>query len=229
LGDVAEHRVGPAEGDHGRTREEETGVEEHVGRLGPRPEEQERYGPRGAADREYNGGAPPRSSTAMLDRARREAGGDLVVEPVLDLVGRQSAESVGAEPRHDVPRQVSTVGLLRQWREPAGELEDLLCPLRKRHIGAAGVDPTTALDLDLLLAQEASGVRLAREGATTLPAERVAIARPVLAVPPLDEPHCEPPVWLPGSVRGAKGAETRGFEGSWRSFPVSHGQPKNDP
>jgi len=41
------------------------------------------------------------------------AGRDLVVQPVLDLVGRQAADAVGAEPRHDVLGQVAPVGLLR--------------------------------------------------------------------------------------------------------------------
>src|SRR5437667_3175786 len=40
---------------------------------------------------------PPQRAVVAMDRRRRDPRGDLVVEPVLDLVGRQPAQSVRAE------------------------------------------------------------------------------------------------------------------------------------
>ena len=76
----------------------------------------------------------------------------------------------------------------------------------------------------LHLAKEALGVGLARERLRPLPREQVAVASPVAAISLLDEPHDQPPGGPPGSTRGARGSETRGFLGhrritarSWRT------------
>jgi hypothetical protein len=87
-----------------------------------------------------------------MNRRRRDACGDLVVEPVLDLVGRKPAEAVRAEPRQQVPFQVARVGLLCRRRQSPGERQELLGPRMKRDVRAGRVNPAAALDVDLLLA-----------------------------------------------------------------------------
>ena len=64
---------------------------------------------------------PPQGPVVAVDRRRRQALAELVVEPVLDLLGRQPAEPDGAEAREDVPVEVAPVGLLRRRRQRPGE------------------------------------------------------------------------------------------------------------
>ena len=87
--------------------------------------------------------APQRSVVAM-HRRRRDAGGDLVVEPVLDLVGRKLAESVRTEPRQHVPVEIASVGLLRRRRQSPAERQELLGPLGEWHLSVAWIDPRAA-------------------------------------------------------------------------------------
>jgi hypothetical protein len=167
-----------------------------------------------------------------VDRRRCDAGGDLVVQPVLDLIRRQASQPVRAESREHVLVEVSLVRGLRRWRQSAAEREELLAPLAERDVGAAWVDPCAPLDLDLLLTHEAIGVGLARERLTALAAERVAIPRAVLAVALLDESHWYlrgvVPIAL-GASGEREGAKPGVFRGSSRCLPVTGGHSKNSP
>jgi hypothetical protein len=158
----------------------------------------------------------PKGSVVAVDRRRCEAGGDLVVEPVLDLVGRESSEPVGAEPRKDVPPQVPCVGLLGRGRQPAGEREELLGPRSERGVGAGGVDPPASLEVDLHLAEEPLRVRLAGERLGPLPSERVPVARPVAAVALLDESHLNLLIDSLEACGERTGSKTRGSGGDQR-------------
>jgi hypothetical protein len=146
-----------------------------------------------------------------MNRARRHAGGDLVHQPVLDLVGRQAADPVAAEAGEEVLLEVAPVGVLRRRRESPGEREKRAGPVRERCLGPVRIDPAPALQVDLHLAKEMLGVGLAREGLAQLAAARVAVAGAVAAVASFDEPHPDLLSSPPGSVRGARGEQNRGF------------------
>ena len=124
-----------------------------------------------------------------VHRAGGQAGLELVVQPVLDLLGRQPAEPVRAEPRQHVALEVAPVGLLRAGREPAGEGEEVLGPVRERDVSATRIHPLAACDVGLHLPEEPHGFLPATEGASVQPTERVAVPRPVAATALLDVPH----------------------------------------
>ncbi len=64
---------------------------------------------------------PSQGPVVTVDRVRCVAGLDLVVQPVLDLVGREASDLVRAEAGEDVFVDVAAVGLLGRWRESARE------------------------------------------------------------------------------------------------------------
>ena len=100
-----------------------------------------------------------------MHRRRRDASGDLVVQPVLDLVGRQLPEPVRTEPRQHVLVEVTAVGLLRRRRQPPAQRQELLGPLGEWRVGVARIDPLAAELVGIDLAEEPLGVGLAGERA----------------------------------------------------------------
>jgi hypothetical protein len=160
---------------------------------------------------------PPQCPVVAVHRAGSEAGRLLVVEPVLDLVGRQATDAVGAEAGQDVLVDVAAVSLLGQGRQSTGEREELLGPGRQGHVGAAGVEPAAPVHLDLGLSEVPLGVGLAGERLGTLTPERVAVDA-VVASSFLDVP---PPWERCGSRMGANQGFSGVFNGHWRSIPVT--------
>ena len=128
-------------------------------------------------------------AVVAVDRAGGEAGVELVVQPVLDLLGREPPEAIRAEPGQHVALEVAPIGLLRAGREPAGKGEEVLGPVRERDVSAPRVDPLPSGLVGLDLQQEALGICLPVERLDQLATQRIAVARPVAPHPLLDVPN----------------------------------------
>ena len=117
---------------------------------------------------------PAQRAVVAVHRTGREAGLELVVEPVLDLVRGDVAQPVRTEVWQDVLVEVAAVGLLGSGRQAPREAQELLGPRRDRQVGAARVDPTPPGLVGLDLYEEPLGIRLApeRERAMGDPADR---------------------------------------------------------
>jgi hypothetical protein len=138
------------------------------------------------SDREHAAKGP----IVPMSRRWSDAGSDLVVQPVLDLVGGQLAKAVYAESRQRVLVEVTAIGLLRCRREPPALRQELLCPNRERCVGVARIDPLAAQLIGINLSQEPLGVSLARLDF----ADKVRESSSVLAALLLDVSHSVPPM-----------------------------------
>jgi hypothetical protein len=136
----------------------------------------------------------PKGPVVPMNRRCGDTAGDFVVQPVLDLVGRQLTKAVRTESRQHVLVEVPAIGLLRRRRESPTERQELLGPRGERRVGVARIDPLTAHSIGVDLAQEALGIGLACKRARLDLAERVRESSSVLVALLLDVSHSVPPM-----------------------------------